>query len=230
MFRCHRLNVQTSQSVLVDIDFEIKHSLALVGQSGSGKSLTLKALLGLLPSSLFCDIEYEASFDLVRGESVTLVPQNPFSSLSPMSKIKQQFFVPKALAIEYLQKVSLDESVMQKYPSELSGGEIQRVVIAMALVKRPKLLLLDEPTTSLDSHTKKVIIELIKTLSQSEGFVFLFVTHDIDVAYALCEDIVVIYKGKVKERGVCKEVIASPKDAYTKMLIEANFKHRGFRA
>ncbi|RLA69417.1 MAG: ABC transporter ATP-binding protein [Epsilonproteobacteria bacterium] len=224
-----RLIITHASSTLVDIDFKIDHSLALVGESGSGKSLTLKALLGMLPSSMRLELDVESSFALTRGSSIGFVPQNPFTALSPLTKIKHQFFVDKALVEQIFERVGLNLELLERFAPELSGGQLQRVVIAMALSTKPKLLLLDEPTTALDPHTRVVIIDLLRSLQNEIGFKMLFVTHDMVSAEALCEEICVIKEGKVQEYGPMKDVMLSPKSSYTKVLKEASFAQRKFR-
>jgi peptide/nickel transport system ATP-binding protein len=224
-----RLKIGHNDKTLVDISFTVVSSLALVGQSGSGKSLTLKALLNMLPHSMTLALELESDFSLINGKSVAYVPQNPFTALSPLTKIKDQFFIDDKRVASLLALVELDEVLLQRYAPELSGGQLQRIVIAMALSSNPKLLMLDEPTTALDPDTRVVIIALLKRLQRELGFKMLFVTHDMNAAEALCDDICILKAGSVVESGVMKEVIASPATRYTKMLIEANFSHRKFR-
>ncbi len=224
-----KLQVSLSEKTLVDIAFEIDRSLALVGQSGSGKSLTLKALLKMLPSQMQRVLELEADFTLKRGKSVAFVPQNPFTALSPLTRIKDQFFVSKEKVQALCESVELDLVLLERFPPELSGGQLQRVVIAIALSGDPKLLMLDEPTTALDPKTRVVIIELLKRLQKREGFKILFVTHDMHSAAALCDEICVIKEGKVQEAGIMAEVLDQPKSNYTKTLIEASFANREFR-
>ncbi len=224
-----RLKIEHQNRTLVDIAFRIKHSLALVGQSGSGKSLTLKALLKMLPREMTVQLEMESDFELHNGHSVAYVPQNPFTALSPLTKVKEQFFVDDVQRSALMQRVDLDADLLHRYPPELSGGQLQRVVLAMALSFEPKLLMLDEPTTALDPNTRLLIMALLKKLQVQMGFKMLFVTHDMTSAEALCEEICVIKSGKVVEQGLMKEIVTSPKSAYTKSLIEANFSHRNFR-
>lgn len=224
-----KLHIKLQEKTLVDISFRITSSLALVGQSGSGKSLTLKALLSMLPSSMECDFEYEADFELLAGKSVALVPQNPFTALSPMTKIKKQFFVERDEVEKLFSQVGLDAELLERFAPELSGGQLQRVVLAMALESKPELLLLDEPTTALDPQNRVLILELLKELQKEFGFKILFVTHDMYSAALLCEDICVIKDGRVVEYGVLSKTLQKPQQEYTKTLIEANFANRKFR-
>jgi len=224
-----KLNIKFEEKSLVDIDFEIKNSLALVGQSGSGKSLTLKALLGMLPDVMSCELDIEADFKLIAGKTLSFVPQNPFTALSPLTKIKKQFFVDDKKIDKLFKQVGLDTKLKDRFAPELSGGQLQRVVIAMALENQPKLIMLDEPTTALDPQTKILILELLKTLQQEFHFKILFVTHDIESAKSLCEDIYIIKDGRVVEFGKMSDIVQNANNNYTRTLIEANFANREFR-
>lgn len=229
MITIEKLQISLQEKSLVDINFTIGSSLALIGQSGSGKSLTLKAFLGMLPKSMKCTLKYESDFKFIAGESIGFVPQNPFTALSPLTKIKKQFFVDTLRVKELFDEVGLSYDLLERFPLELSGGQLQRVVIAMALEKHPKLLLLDEPTTALDPQTKDLILKLLRELQKKENFLMLFVTHDILSAKEICEEICVIKNGVLIESGKMEDVLASPKEEYTKILIEANFANRNFR-
>ena len=223
------LHITHKEKTLVDISFDIESSLALVGQSGSGKSLTIKALLNMLPSQMQLTLHVKSDFELVGGKTIGFVPQNPFTALSPLTKIKDQIFLPLEQINQLFSQVNLDPSLLNRYPSELSGGQLQRVIIAIALSCHPKLLLLDEPTTALDGETRRNIIDLIKDLQKKMDYKLLFVTHDISSAKLLCEEICVIKTGKVIEFGKMANVLQDPQDIYTKTLIEANFANRNYR-
>ena len=224
----NRLEIKKDEKTLVNISFKILDSTALIGESGSGKSLTLKALLNLLPSSLKVNKEINSNFTL-NSDSIGFIPQNPFTSLSPMTKITNQFFCSQKRKEEVLNLVDLDNSVLNKFPNQLSGGQIQRVVIAIALSKDVKLLLLDEPTTALDAQNKDNIISLINELKNRLNILILFVTHDIESIKTICENIIIIKNGKIVEKGLTKDVLDNPKEDYTKTLINSTFKNKNFR-
>ena len=227
--KVERLTIRNNEKTVVDISFEIERSLGLVGQSGSGKSLTLKAILGMLPKNLQMHLKYDADFELQAGKTVSLVPQNPFTALSPLTKIKKQFFCTKERMEQLFDEVGLQKELLERYPPELSGGQLQRVVIAMALESAPRLLLLDEPTTALDPKTTQMILQLLLKLQKEMDFSMLFVTHEIASAAKVCEDICVIKEGRVVEYGKISSILNSPKDPYTRELIEASFASRDFR-
>ena len=224
----NKLKISTKENTLVDISFNIKTSTALVGESGSGKSLTLKSILQLLPSNLNVNFDYKSDFELLR-KNIAFIPQNPFTSLSPMTKIKKHFFCSDEKTKEVLKLVDLDESVLNKFPNQLSGGQIQRIVIAIAISEDVKLLLLDEPTTALDLQNRDNIINLIRNLHKNLNLLVLFVTHDIDSISSLCDEIVIINKGTIIETGNTKDILENPKDDYTKRLINSTFSNKNYR-
>jgi peptide/nickel transport system ATP-binding protein len=224
-----KLHITFKDKTLVNIAFDIDSSLALVGQSGSGKSLTLKALLGMLPSSMAYELEVDSKFELKVGKDLSFVPQNPFTALSPLTKIRKQFFVDDKRIEELFAKVDLDIELADRFAPELSGGQLQRVVIAMALEQKPKLILLDEPTTALDPETRVLILDLLKNLQKKHGFKMLFVTHDMNSANVICDEICVIKDGKIVESGNIESILNNPQEEYTKTLIDANFANREFR-
>ena len=223
-----KLKISTNEKTLVDINFKINHSTALIGQSGSGKSLTLKSILNLLPTNLITIFEVDSEFEL-NSSNIGFIPQNPFTSLSPMTKIKNQFFCNEKKKKELLNIVGLEEKFLNRFPSQLSGGQLQRVVIAIALSNDIKLLLLDEPTTALDEKSKKLIIDLIHKLQKELNILILFVTHDINSIKNICKEIVIIKDGEVIERGNTLKILKNPQTAYTKELINATFENKEFR-
>jgi len=228
VLKINKLKISSPIKQLVDISFDIKDSTALIGESGSGKSLTLKALLNLLPSSMKFEKDIDSSFEL-NYDTIGFIPQNPFTSLSMMTKIKDQFFCTIEKKEEVLKLVDLDISLLNKFPSQLSGGQIQRVVIAIALSRNIKLLLLDEPTTALDEENKTNIINLINDLKNRLNILILFVTHDIESIKNICNEIIILKNGQIIEKGFTTDILSSPKEDYTKKLINSTFKNKHFR-
>jgi len=223
-----RLEISTKENVLVNLKFKIDESTALIGQSGSGKSLTLKSILNLLPSNLKLNFEVDSPFEL-NSKTIGFIPQNPFTSLSPMTKIKDQFFCSNMRKKELMQFVQLDTKLLERFPNQLSGGQLQRVVIAIAFSNDIKLLLLDEPTTALDKKSKNTILNLLHELQKKLNFLTLFVTHDIASIKDICKNIVIIKNGEVVEQGKTLDILSNPRNAYTKELIDSTFENKEFR-
>lgn len=227
-FSIKNLTVKHQEHTLVNIAFDVHSSTALIGQSGSGKSLTLKSILNLLPSNLNSSLDYESDF-VVDHNSIGFVPQNPFTSLSPLTKIGKQFFCDEKTKTKVLQLVGLDTWVLNRFSSQLSGGQLQRVVLAIALSNNPKILLLDEPTTALDTQSKELILQLLQKIQKELDLLILYVTHDLDSVNELCNDIVIIKNGIVVEQGKVNQTIQNPQHNYTKELLEASFNNKEFR-
>ncbi|MDX4027301.1 ATP-binding cassette domain-containing protein [Aliarcobacter skirrowii] len=228
MIDIKKLKISYENISLVDISFKINSSIALVGESGSGKSLTLKALLNMLPTNLRVEKEIEYEFEL-DSNTIGFIPQNPFLSLSTMTKIKDQMFCKFSKVEEVFKLLNLSLDILEKYPSQISGGQVQRVVIAIAISRDIKLLLLDEPTTALDFENKTNIINIVNSLKEQLGIKILFVTHDIATIENICEDIMILKNGKIIESGTTKEILENPQTAYTKLLISSSFKNKEFR-
>ncbi|GHS89729.1 hypothetical protein FACS189487_10510 [Campylobacterota bacterium] len=223
------LKIFYENAALVDVSFSIDGALGIVGRSGSGKSLTLKALLNLLPSKMSAEIEISSPFALERGKTVAYIPQNPFTALSPMSRVKDQFFTPKIAAKRLLERVCLETTALDRFPAELSGGQLQRAIIAIALASNPRLLLLDEPTTALDSKNKEAVLEILSEI-KSAGVSIIFVSHDIKSVSAVCDHIAVIDTGRVVEAGGKEAILHGAKAALTRELISSDFTNREFRS
>ena len=221
--------------------------LGLVGESGSGKSVTAMSVAGLLPRkqcAYFGQILLDGAELLhadravlrkVQGKDIGVVFQEPMSSMDPLMKIGAQVeevlrihtkLLPqerKRLALEALQAVELPEpeGVYEKYPHELSGGMLQRAMIAAAIVARPKLLLLDEPTTALDVTIQAQILELLKKLNREFGISMLFISHNLNVVRKLCGRVAVMQRGVLVEEGDTDQVFYHPQHPYTQRLIAA---------
>ena len=219
--------------LLVDhLSLQLKRgeTLGLVGESGSGKTLTLKSLIGLLPKNLSESYEEKK----ING-NVAMIFQNPMSALDPLCPVFAQLIevvmirqnVSKKEAIcrakELIERLGLPKELSKKdrLPSELSGGQCQRILIAMALACKPDVLLCDEPTTALDVTVQKQTLDLILSLQKEMNFAILFVTHNLAVAAGICSHLAVMHHGKIVERAATKEILLTPKDEYTKMLLSA---------
>ena len=221
--------------------------LGLVGESGSGKSVTAMSVAGLLPRKQ-CDYSGKILLDgtellhadrqllrQVQGRSIGVVFQEPMSAMDPLMKVGQQVeevlrihtqadrAERKRSALAALAAVELPDpaGVYEKYPHGLSGGMLQRAMIAAAIVIRPRLLLLDEPTTALDVTIQAQILELLKKLNRESGVSMLFISHDLNVVRKLCTRVAVMQRGVLVEEGETDRVFYHPQDAYTKRLIAA---------
>lgn len=237
--------------VVEDLSLELAtgETLGLVGESGCGKSVTAQTIMRLLPSPLS---QIEAGRIMFEGEDLAVLPasrmrrirgdrigmvfQEPMTSLNPTQRVGYQVAEvlrlhrgmghseAKALAIGALKKVGIGnaERRFDQYPHELSGGLRQRVMIAMAIVCGPKLLIADEPTTALDVTIQAQIIELLKAVQEDLGLSILLITHDLGIVAEMCRSVVVMYAGRVVERGATAETFGSPRHPYTAGLIRSS--------
>jgi peptide/nickel transport system ATP-binding protein len=241
-------NGKESVQVLYDIGFDVYKNeiLAVVGESGSGKSVTSKALMGLLPSQTAQVTAQELNLqgrDLLhlknsewsrfRGSEISMIFQEPMSSLNPtitcgkqVTEVLQQHRKADATdakkgVLQLFKKVKLPtpEITFSKYPHEISGGQMQRVMIAMAIACKPALLIADEPTTALDVTVQKEIILLLKELQKEYGMSILFISHDLSLVQSIADRIIVMYQGRIVEQGTVKAIFDHPKETYTKALI-----------
>ncbi|MFF2274441.1 ABC transporter ATP-binding protein [Agromyces sp. NPDC058126] len=221
-------------------------ALGLVGESGSGKSMTLKCLLGIEPSGARVggSIEF-AGTDLlrasgeklrrIRANELALIAQNPHGALNPVLHVERFLIegmadargIPKseakARAAGLLRQVGITdtERVLRSYPHQLSGGMLQRVVIAGAISGEPRLLLADEPTTALDVTTQAEVVAILDEKRREHGLSMIFVTHDLDLAAAVCDRLAVMKDGAILEIGTPEEIRDRPKTEYTRALMAA---------
>lgn len=238
---------KVSKQILEDVSFSVKAGkcLGILGESGSGKSMTTKAILGLLNRDF--QISGRAIFEgkdllqmgdgdlrTLRGSAIGMILQNPMTCFDPLYKIGNQIYETfdahgifsrdqyKAEAIKILEKMHIHdpEGVLQKFPHQLSGGMLQRVMIGIAMSMNPRLLICDEPTTAIDSITQYEIIKEFQRIKAESNVGMLFITHDVSVISHIADEVIVLNKGKLVDRGHFSEILKNPKDAYTKLLIE----------
>ena len=221
--------------------------MGLVGESGSGKSVTAMMIAGLLREDRVKtrgqilldgrDMLAADGDDLLsyQGKDIGVVFQEPMSALNPVMRIGPQVEEclrvhtklsreeRRELALQAMRDVDLDdvEEVYRKYPHELSGGMLQRVCIAAAIISRPHLLLADEPTTALDVTIQAQILELLKRLNRERDMSILFISHNLNVVRKLCTRVAVMQKGRIVEEGETEQVFHHPQDPYTQRLIAA---------
>jgi peptide/nickel transport system ATP-binding protein len=248
----------TSLSLVRELSLQLQRgqSLGLLGESGSGKSLTALALLGLLPPGIqrtngsvhFDGHELqnlsEKELRHFRGGRIALVFQDPATALNPVLRVGYQIdevlrlhrqldkHQRKREIVHLLQEVQLPEpeSLGRRYPHELSGGQRQRIMIAMALAGEPELLVADEPTTALDVTVQAEILKLIASIREQRGLSMLWISHDLGVVAQCCEEIAVLYRGDLVERGSVEQVLRHPQHQHTRFLLDSLPKRQASRA
>ncbi|MCL5067282.1 MAG: ABC transporter ATP-binding protein, partial [Thaumarchaeota archaeon] len=231
--------------VLHDIDLNVTQgeTLGLIGETGCGKTMTSRSIIRLLPdtASVTGEVTFSGRNVLtcskkelmdIRRNEIAMIPQNPMTSLDPMFSIRElmhEILTKKiskeerdAKSREALRSVELDpEQVLRSKPYELSGGMLQRVLIAMALVRNPKLIIADEVTTALDVTTQLKVLDLVKRLRAERNLSLIVVTHDMKVVNALCDYVSVMYLGRIVESGSVQDILKNPKHPYTQALLRA---------
>ncbi|EGQ9278121.1 TPA: ABC transporter ATP-binding protein [Vibrio vulnificus] len=235
--------------VLHGVNFDVRagRTLGLVGESGSGKSVTSMSIMGLLPKPYGQIVNGQILYrgtDLVtlpaeqmyamRGDRISIIFQDPMTALNPVHTVGRQINEVLELhrpdldkrarneyALEMLKKVKipLPEKRLNEYPHNLSGGMRQRVMIAMALACKPDILICDEPTTALDVTVQASILELMNELQQETGMAMIFITHDLGVVAEVCDDVAVMYGGRIVEYAEIFELFDHPKHPYTERLM-----------
>jgi len=237
--------------VVDDVSFELEAggTLGLVGESGCGKTVSALTVMGLLPKPagivesgrIFYRGDDLAAADgkamgRVRGREISMIFQEPMTALNPVHRIGRQIVealklyepgngksVQRERAIELLEMVGIPAARqrLREYPHQLSGGMRQRVMIAMALAGRPRVLIADEPTTALDVTVQAQILELLRSLQAQHGMAMLFITHDLGVVAELCDEVIVMYAGRIAERASVEVLFRSPLHPYTHGLIRS---------
>lgn len=230
-----------------DVSFTLERgeTLGVVGESGSGKSTLASAIMGIIPDGgkisggeILFNGENILLWDAKRlrawrGNRCSIIFQNPMSSFDPLFTIGRQIAEAvrihtgaeravcdaKALGALSLARMDEPERRFSQYPHELSGGQLQRAMIAMALVCSPDILIADEPTTSLDATVQAQILDLLGSLCEKLGMAMLFISHDLEVSARMCRNMLVMYGGGICERGSVSDVLLSPAHEYTKALL-----------
>jgi ABC-type glutathione transport system ATPase component len=241
---------EPARPVLTDIAFTVRRGAitAIVGETGSGKTITALSVLGLAPHGFrrtggaihFAGEDLtrytEQKFRAIRGRQAAMMFQDSRSALNPVFTIGTQLrdacrlngdlrkAAAQRRAEELLALVSVPEPRwrMRQYPHQLSGGTAQRVQLALAIARHPALLILDEPTTGLDVTIQADILDLIVSLTRDEGMTTLMITHDLGVVGEICDDVVVMQAGEVRETGSCEHILTTPADPYTRELLAAS--------
>jgi ABC-type dipeptide/oligopeptide/nickel transport system ATPase component len=245
VLKVENLAVKTDQAIpiLENINIRIKKNkiTSLIGESGAGKSIFAKTLTSLLPTHIAMtkgNIFYEdqpVTYDRLkkmRGSYIFYVPQNASAALNPVIKIKNQ--INETSKIKYHQLIKLlkdlgihdPDRILNSYPFELSGGENQRCLLAMAAAKKPRVLILDEPTASLDLSLQEGFMQLIKTIQQQYYLTILLITHNVSIARNISNYIYIILKGKIIEQGHPQELFSNPIHDYTKEIVNSIFASR----
>lgn len=234
--------------VLKDLNFSIQEGeiLAVVGESGCGKSLTSLALTKLLPERVFSynkgkilfneknilDFRDEELYEL-RGGDIAYIFQDPFTSLNPIKKIKDQIIEPYLLHISKNKKEAIEKAEfllkkvgitdirdrLESYPGQMSGGILQRISIAMALMCNPKLLVADEPTSALDVTIQSQLVDLLMEVRSETKMSILFISHDIGLVSSISDRILIMYAGEIVEMGLVDSVVDNPLHPYTRALL-----------
>lgn len=237
-----------TEPLLRDVSFALypHETLALVGESGSGKTITAMSIMNLFRSPLTRvaggkilfkgeDLlkKTQAEMRKLRGKSIAFIPQSPLSCLNPTLQIGTQLMEAMSsdlypskderyeAAAEMLRQVGFSDCMrrLSAYPYELSGGMRQRLLIAMALVNRPKLVIADEPTTALDVTIQAQVLDLLMQLQKELGMSLLFITHDMGVVAKIADRVAVMYAGNIVEQAAVKEIFAKPQHPYTQALL-----------
>ena len=232
--------VTGQKQVVESIDFTLRpgETLGLVGESGSGKSTTGLALLRLIASQgrIIFDgkplHEWNRKQMLPVRHRIQVVFQDPNSALNPRLNVQQ--IIEEGLlvhqpalsheareqeVIRVMQEVGLDPETRRRFPGQFSGGQRQRIAIARALILKPQLIILDEPTSSLDRTVQAQILALLKSLQQTHRLAYIFISHDLQVVRSLCHQVIVLKQGKVVEQGECRRVFNDPQQEYTRQLL-----------
>ncbi|MFN4245001.1 MAG: ABC transporter ATP-binding protein [Brevinematia bacterium] len=239
---------KSGKTIVREIGLELREReiLGIVGESGSGKSITVQAILRILPESLeikgkiffegvdILSLSEQEMVSKIRGKKIAMIFQDPLNALNPILRIRDQLkILSKSHSIDFrkaereileiFNNVGIygSERVLKSFPHQLSGGILQRVVISFILLLKPKIIIADEPTTSLDVSIQKEIIKVLNKIKEDYGVSILFITHDLLLARELCDRVMIMYSGYVLEEGDKNDIFQKPLHPYTKGLISS---------
>ena len=242
------LSEKDENEVVKKISFNLKENkiLGIVGESGSGKSVTSLAVLGLLPKNtiqegtIFFDEKNlltisDKEFQQIRGNKMAMIFQEPMSSLNPTltcgsqvaevlkqhTGLNKKEIYQEVISLFQKVKLPLPDRIFNSYPHQISGGQKQRVMIAIAIACKPDLLIADEPTTALDVTVQKEIILLLKELQKENKMSILLISHDLSLVSEIADNVIILFKGKIVEKGITTDIFHSPQHNYTKGLINS---------
>ena len=242
------LSEKDENEVVKKISFNLKENkiLGIVGESGSGKSVTSLAVLGLLPKNtiqegtIFFDEKNlltisDKEFQQIRGNKIAMIFQEPMSSLNPTltcgsqvaevlkqhTGLNKKEIYQEVISLFQKVKLPLPDRIFNSYPHQISGGQKQRVMIAIAIACKPDLLIADEPTTALDVTVQKEIILLLKELQKENKMSILLISHDLSLVSEIADNVIILFKGKIVEKGITTDIFHSPQHNYTKGLINS---------
>ncbi|WP_097004619.1 ABC transporter ATP-binding protein [Lacrimispora amygdalina] len=235
------------QPIIEGIDFKVfpGQCLGILGESGSGKSMSLKAVMGLLGADF--SVTGEALFQgenligktkeqlrRIRGKRVAMILQNPMTCFDPLYRIEDQLsetyrehteltkkeIYEKSLTVLTAMQIKNPEEAVKKYPHQLSGGMLQRIMIGLAMSMEPDLLIADEPTTAIDAITQFEIMKEFIRIKKESDTAMIFISHDLGVISAVSDEVLVLNRGKMADKGTFRQIYEQPKDPYTRLLVE----------
>jgi nickel transport system ATP-binding protein len=244
------LRGKTPQTLVNGVSFSVKEGecLGILGESGSGKSIAWKAFMGLLDLSggpfevagraLFANSDLMSlsgdAMRRIRGSRIGVILQNPMTCFDPLYRIGYQMgegmtehlgasrreIRRKCVEALEMMRIKNPDDVLEKYPHQLSGGMLQRVMTGLALTMEPDLIIADEPTTAIDSITQFGVIEEFKRIKELKRAAMIFISHDIGVVSQLADEVIVMHDAEIKQRGTMRHIIEQPTDPYTRFLID----------
>lgn len=240
------INTRDNKKILENISFSIKNNkiLGIVGESGSGKSMLAKTIMGLLPNFLtpqgdilyknFFTLSDKKSYKNIRGKEISIIFQNGYEAFNPIKKIQSQL---NEVFIDIKEKKQIQKDIenslhavgltpakfyLSRYPYQLSGGQLQRLMLAMSMLQQPSLLIADEPTTALDPLTQFSIVKSLKNFSKIGNCAMIFISHDLGLVEYMADDILILKNGKIVEYSSTEEIIKNPSHSYTQTIVTAH--------